>query len=249
MLHFLRSALLCLTALFFMGCSSAEKIDTSTPEGAFKLASTYEDDERFEEAITYFSEVKNKYPYSSLAVQAELKIADIEFKRENYASAETAYKLFKEFHPTHEKIDYVTYRLGLSTSNQLPETIDRDLSLATPALEYYNEVITRFSDSKYVADSKKQRERVTKMLADKANYIAEYYFIRDKWESALGRYEDLLKNYVDMGYEASSLYGATLSAYKMKDKDKAKVYFKRLLTEHPQSKELAKAREELSDGF
>src|SRR5688500_18813632 len=83
-------------------CSSADKIDTNTPEGAFQLAERYEKDERYEEAITYFSEVKNKHPYSRFATSAELRIADIEFKRENFIEAESAYKLFKELHPDHE---------------------------------------------------------------------------------------------------------------------------------------------------
>jgi outer membrane protein assembly factor BamD len=236
-------------ALFFVGCSSADKIDTNSAEGAFKLASNYEKDERYEEAITYYAEVKNKYPYSNLAVDAELQIAEIEYKRENYVESESAYKIFKEFHPAHPKIDYVTYRLGMSAINQLPPTIDRDLKLITPAIEYFSEVIASHSKSPYVADSIKQKQKLLKMQAEKANYVAEYYFIREKWESALGRYEDLLRSHPNLGFDAKALFGATISAYNMKDVDKAKTYFKRLLSEHPNSRELALARKELADGF
>lgn len=236
-------------SLLILGCSSSDKIDTNTAEGAYKLAQKYEKDERYEEAITYYSEVKNKYPYSNFATESELRIADIEFVRENYVEAETAYKLFKEFHPTHLQSDYVTFRLGLSVFHQLPATIDRDLALAQVAIDHFSSVINSYSKSKYVAEATQYRTKSQQMLADKAHYIAEFYFIREKWESSLGRYEELIKNFPGRGYEARALYGATLSAYKFKDLDKAKSYFKQLLAEHPDSAELARARNELSDGF
>jgi outer membrane protein assembly factor BamD len=236
-------------ALFTTACATSEKLDKNTAEGAFALAQKFEKDERYEEAITYYSEVKNKYPYSRFATESELKIADIEFARENYPEAEAAYKLFKEFHPNHQRADYVTFQLGKSVFNQLPPTIDRDLGLASTCIEYFDQLLTSYPSSEYIAKANEFKAKAQKMLAEKANYIAQFYFVREKWQSALGRYEDLMRNFPKQGYDLSALYGATISAYKMRDLDRAKTYFKRLLAEFPDSKELAKARSELSDGF
>lgn len=234
---------------FLVGCASTDKIDTNTAEGAFALAQKYEKDERFEEAITYYSEVKNKYPYSRLATDAELKIGDVEFARENFVEAEGAYKLFREFHPDHPQTDYVIFRLGSSVYKQLPATTDRDLTLAASAIEHFENLMTNYPQSTHVPAARDLLTKTKKMLADKTNYIAEFYFIREKWESALGRYEDLLHNHPNTDYEAKALFGASVSAYKMKDMDKAKGYFKRLLADYPNSTELAKARKEFADGF
>src|SRR5258708_1670449 len=87
------------------GCSSTPEFDTSTPEGAYKLAEKYEKDERFEEAITQYTQVKNKHPYSKLATEAELRIAEIHFKREEYVESQNSYQVFKEMHPSHPQID------------------------------------------------------------------------------------------------------------------------------------------------
>ena len=233
--------------LILVGCSSADKIDANTAEGAYALAQRYEKDERFEEAITYYAEVKNKFPYSRFAVDAELKIADVEFQRENYVEAEAAYKIFREFHPDHSRMDYVLFRLGMSVYHQLPPTIDRDLSLAATSIDHFSTLVRIYPQSPHTPESLKQIDKVKKMLAEKAKYVADFYFIREKWESALGRYEELLQNH--SGFEAQALYGATLSAYNNKELDKAKKYFKRLLAEHPNSTELASARKELADGF
>ncbi|MEK6554437.1 MAG: outer membrane protein assembly factor BamD [Bdellovibrionota bacterium] len=232
-----------------LGCSSNDKIDTNTADGAYKLGERYEKDERYEEAITYFSEVKNKHPYSRYATDSELKIADIEYKRENFVESEAAYKLFKELHPDHPQSAYVTFRLGLSLYKQLPATIDRDLSLANKALIYFDEVLTTYSRSSFVKEARETKEKVQKMLAEKDLYIARFYYKKEKWLSAMGRYEDLFKNQMGFGYDKEIILGLTLSAYKAKEMDKAKEYFRVLLARHPNSPELAAARKEMSDGF
>jgi outer membrane protein assembly factor BamD len=235
--------------ILIMGCASTDSLDTSTAEGAFEYAQKLEKDERFEESINYYSEVKNKHPYSRFAIESEMKIANIEYARENFVESETAYKLFREFHPDHAQIDFVILRLGLSVFNQLPSTIDRDLSVALLSLEYFNELLSRYPQSSYVSEAKSNIKKLEKMLADKELYIAEYYFKRSKWQSALGRFEDLMRNHPNKGHDLRALYGATISSYRMKDIDKSKSYFKRLLQDYPNSTELADARKELADGF
>jgi len=240
---------LLLAATVLAGCSSSKKIDTNTASGAFQLAQKYEKDERYDEAISSYSDVKNKFPYSRFAVEAQLKIADLQFKQENYVEAESAYRLFKEFHPNYAKTDYVTYRIGLSVYKQLPPTTDRDLTLAKTAIDSFNIVITNYPGSSYAKDATSYAAKCKLMLAQKDKYIADYYFGQEKWESALGRYEDLIRDYPDQGYQVQALYGATVSAYKMKDMERAKTYFKELLEEFPNSSQLMKARKELADGF
>ena len=152
-----KAFILCCLSWTLSACSSLDSYDTSTAEGSFKLAEKYVEDERYEEAIALFADVKNKFPYSKLATDAELKIADVQYDRESYLEAQTAYEVFKELHPKHPKSDYVTYRLGMSLFNQLPSTIDRDLSLAERAIVYYQEVIRSFPGSEFVASAKEHR--------------------------------------------------------------------------------------------
>lgn len=227
-----------------MGCSSAEKYDTSTPEGAFKAAEELENDERFEEAVQKFAEVKNKHPYSRFATLAELKIADVHFKREAYIEAQNAYQIFKDFHPKHPQADYVTYRLALSYYNQLPESIDRDLSLADKAILYFDEVINSFPASEFVADAKDKRASALRMLTEKEIYIARFYFIRDMYDSALKRYEYVLKTYPNLGYDSTALFGASKSAFETGEKDRGLQHYKNLNSLFPSSEEAKRARSE-----
>ena len=231
------------------GCSSSETYDTNVPEGMYRLGEKYEKDERYEEALAILGQLKNKHPYSKFATEAELKMADIQFKREEYIEAQGSYQTFKELHPSHPRIDYVTYRLGLSFYNQLPTTIDRDLSVADRAILYFDEVVQSYPQSTYVKDSKINKDKALKMLAEKELYIAYFYFVRKRWESALGRYEDFLKKFPKLGFDQKALYGAAVSAFKIKEMPKAKAYYQQLVSNYKDSDEAKKARSELGSSI
>lgn len=230
--------------VFSLGCSSSEKFDTSTPEGAFQAAEALEKDERYEEAIPRFQEVKNKHPYSRFATEAELKIADIHFASENFEEAQASYQLFKEFHPKHARIDYVTFRLGMSYYNQLPDTIDRDISLAEKAVLYFDEVVRNYPNSPHAAEAREKRTDSLKKQAEKEMYIANFYFIRDMYDSALKRFEGVLKTYPNLGFEPKALYGAAKSAFEVGEKDRGEQHSKNLRSAFPNSSEAKQAASE-----
>lgn len=226
-------------------CSSGDLKDSATPEGAYKIAEELEQDERFEEAIQKFREVQNKHPYSRFAVLAKLKVADINYNRENFIEAQSAYQLFKDLHPKHERIDYVTFRLGMSYFNQLPSTIDRDLSQAHKAILYFDEVMNSYPSSEHVKEAGEKKIEALKKLAEKEQYIADFYFKREMYDSALRRYEKLLKEYPSLGFELPGLYGASVSALRSGDLEKGKSLGKKLVQQFPDSSEAGKVQGEM----
>lgn len=227
-----------------IGCSSIQNRDVSTPEGAFQSAEDFEKDERYEEAIAKFTEVKNKFPYSRFAALSELKIADLHFKQESYPEAQGAYQLFKEFHPKHPQSDYVTFRLGLSYYNQLPSTIDRDLTLADKAILYFDETIASYPDSQYAKEAREKRDGAMKMLGGKEMYIAKFYVKNKRCDSAVGRYERVLKTYPNVGFDAEALYGAADCSFTMGEKDRGNQHLKNLYSLYPTSTEAKRAKDE-----
>lgn len=237
-----RVALLVLT-VGFMGCSSSQKVDSSSAEGAFAVGERYEKDERYEEAIAQFEQVKNKFPYSNLATEAKLRIADINYKREEYAEAQAAYETFKELHPSHPRSDYVTYRLGMSLFYQLPETIDRDLSLADKSMLYFDEVASSYPNSEFATPSREQKQKLLDMLAQKEIYIADFYFKRGKYDSALGRYAGAVERFPQYSGLAKALKGAAISAKRANEPNRANEYLNKLNTQFANSKEAREAKE------
>ena len=240
----LRASLPTVALVFAVGCTTAEKYDTATPEGAYKQAEEFEKDDRFEEAIQKFNDVKNKHPYSRFATESELRIADLHFKRDAFIESAASYQLFREFHPKHPRIDYVTYRLGLSYFNQLPETIDRDLGVADKAILYFDEVSNNFPTSEFVAEARAKRNEALHMQAEKEMYVANFYVKRKIYDSALKRYEFLIRTYPNQGFDAPALYGAALSAFRSGEKERGEQHLKNLYSLYPSSDEAKRAKNE-----
>lgn len=236
--------LICASSLLFTACSSVEK-NSSTPEGAFAIAEEFDKGERYEESIRRYTEVKNKFPYSNFAMKSELAIADVYYKQESYAEAQVAYQMFKDLHPTAPQADYVQFRLGLSYFNQLPATIDRDLSLANDTILNLTDLIKKYPNSQYVPEAKEKRTATVKMLGEKEEYIADFYFKRGIFDSAVGRYENLYKNYGGLGFEKKALSRLVISAKKIDDLPRAQKYLKILAQSFPDSSELKDAEKEM----
>ncbi|MBX2987973.1 MAG: outer membrane protein assembly factor BamD [Bdellovibrionaceae bacterium] len=235
-------------ALFLMSsllaCSSVEK-KSDTPEGLFSIAQELEESDRYELAILRYNDVKNKFPYSSWATKAELAIADVHYKAESWPEAQVSYQAFRELHPTHPQIAYVVFRLGMSYYNQMPETVDRDLTLAKDAIDSFDEVIRRHPGSEYAAEAREKKEDSLKRLAGKEEYIADFYFKRGFYGAALPRYEGLLRNYPNLGFDAKALSRAAIAANKADHKEKAREYLQLLKGKFPDSSELNAARREI----
>lgn len=231
-----------LFSLFFMNCQAPETVDLSTAEGSYNYALSLSKKSRNDEALAYLAQVKNKFPYSKYATLSELKTADIFFKRKFWEDAEGAYKVFKELHPKHPQSDYVTFQIANCVFEQMPSTIDRDLSLASKALLYFNETTKSYPNSKWAEAAEKKKIEIRKMLAQKELYIADFYLKREIYNSALKRYENILRDFQNLGLNAKALFGASVSAYKAKNIIKTKQYFKRLASLFPNSPEYTDAK-------
>jgi outer membrane protein assembly factor BamD len=232
-----------LFSIFIFSCSSADK-KPETAEEAFKIAKDLEDADRYQAAIQRYNDVKNKFPYSALATEAELAAANVHFKSEDYVEAQISYQNFRELHPKHPKVDFVIYRIGMSYYMQLPETIDRDITLANDAIYSFNELIKKYPKSEYYADAQENRRKAFSMLNEKELYVADFYFKKELYDSALLRYVSSYKKYPDFGYQPRSLAGAIKSSIKMQDKENQKTYTDLLLSKFPDSVEAKEIKRE-----
>lgn len=246
MIQSLRVKFILIALLFILpGCSTPER-NASTPEGAFAIAQDFEANDRYEEAIRRYNEVRNKFPYSSFAVKSTLAIADVYYKQESFGEAQVAYQSFRELHPKHPQSDYVQFRIGMSFYKQLPPTIDRDLTLAKDTILAFSDLIRLYPQSQHQDEAREYRNKTIRMLAEKEEYIADFYFIRKKYSSALPRYENLYAEYGGLGFEKKALSRMVISAFKLGQTEKFEKYSKILFSgQFADSKEAAEAKKEV----
>lgn len=232
----LKSLFILILMTSFLSCASEEK-NANTPEGLFKIAQEYDEAERYDVAIQKYAELKNKFPYSSVATAAELAIADLHYKRESFSEAQISYQNFRDLHPKYPKIDYVIFKTGMSFFMQLPDSTDRDLTVASDAIYHFDEVVKKYPGSAYAKEAAENREKAFIMLAEKEIYIADFYLRQEKFEPALARYEIVLAKYSGFGLDPKALAGAIRAAAKAKNSTKLKKYSETLQSKYNNSDE------------
>lgn len=203
--------------LFVFACSSDKPSGRTEAEVLFKEAEELMKAERYILATEKLNAIKTQHPYSFYATPAELMQADILYEQESYVEAAASYLLFRDFHPRHEKIPYVIFRIAESFYKQVPDGIDRDLEPALEAIKYYNEVISKYSDSSYRKTAEEKIAKAKTMLRDKDLYIADFYFKTDEYSPARYWYLDILENHQDKETREHAMKRTILATYKLKE--------------------------------
>lgn len=170
---------------------------------------------RFEKSIETFQKIKDRYPYSSFAITAELRIADAYYERAQYDEARDEYAEFEKMHPRNKKIPYVIYQQGMCYFRK-SSAIDRDQSNTQKAREEFERLIKRFRKSAYTEQARRKVRECYQKLAEHELYVGDFYFTKGKYEPAMQRYLYLIANYPDVG----QYYRALESIKKCKDKIK-----------------------------
>lgn len=242
----IRLGMLVLVTSLMAHCAHKEA-NPDDPDALFNEAEEAFKDEKFLIAIDKYRDIKNRFPYSTRATDAELRIADAYFDQESYIEAESAYEIFKELHPTHPKAAYVQYRIALSFYDQIPSNSARDLTAAHKAIESFNVVIDKYPSSEFVAKAKEYIQESRKKLAEHQNYVADFYFQRQHYLSASYRYSALLQEFSNLGYDEEALFRLGKSYFNVRMFSNAKDALRRFVTQFPSSQFTAEAQSLLDD--
>lgn len=194
------------------------------------------------EAIRRYNLIRAKFPYTSYAKLADLRIADAYFAQEKYATAVEQYRTFSKLYPEHPKVLYAKWRVAYSFYEQMPKDwflippgYERDLARARDAEREMRFFLRRHSKSEYAAEAKMKLALVRRRLADHEFYVARFYLKRKNPQAAALRLTYMLKNYSGLGLDPNALFLLARAYLELKDVDKALVALRDLIDVHPQS--------------
>jgi outer membrane protein assembly factor BamD len=196
--HLLEGAIIALLIIsLFSGCShfGKGKPDKSPEELMSEGISSFSEGS-YEEAAERFRELKDRYPYSSLAIHAELKLADSLFKKEEFEESIRAYREFETLHPKNALIPYVIYQQGMCYFLRM-RAIDRDQTHTIKALHEFERLVRAFPDDHYSLKAEDHIEKCLTSLAEHEFYVGHFYFRYGQYEAALKRFTYLLERYPD----------------------------------------------------
>ena len=172
----------------------------ATPQAAYEEGVRLLEKKKYERSAEAFRRFKEEFPLSTYTPLAELRLADSLYFDKNYAEAIVQYDEFKKLHPTHPEIPYAIYQVGMCYLKQM-RSVDRDQTVTEKALEQFRYVVENFSQSKNVSDARAKMQLCQRQLAEQEFYIGHFYYRMGHYKAALGRFEEILKKYPDLGME------------------------------------------------
>jgi len=204
---FIKRSLAVVSICLLAGCAGLDKPDETATWNAQKLYSEAKSsltDGSYEQAIKYYEKLEAKYPYGRYAQQAQLETAYAYFKNADAAQALAACDRFIKLHPNHPNVDYAYYLRGLINFNDgegfmsevsRQDVSERDPRAARESFESFRELVNRFPESRYAADSEKRMAFLINNLARNEVHVARYYYKRGAYVAAVSRAQTAVQTY------------------------------------------------------
>jgi len=205
-------------------------------------------------AREYFRQVVDNYPNSPLRADAKLGIGDSylgEDSAESLVLADSEYREFLTFYPTHPRADYAQFKLAMSHFEQM-RGADRDQTETIEALEEFQVFFNRFPKSPLMPEVReKWRVARDRLSQHHLNVALTYFRMRDSdgrpWcRGVVPRLQEVLKEDPEFS-RRDSVYFYLAECFAQSDNTKGEAipYYERLLKEFVESEHLERAKERL----
>jgi outer membrane protein assembly factor BamD len=197
-------------------------------------------------AIEKLQSIIDNYPYSDVAVLAELKIADAYFDDRRYDEALSYYRDFADLHPQHEKVPYTILRSAYCRERQM-HAANRDQTATRDALLYLDRLLAKYPHSPEAQEAEILWRDLRTHLAENVTEIAEFYMEREEYESAAERYRSLLNEYPGLGLDAEALYNLGVCYAEMRRTEEADRIFQSIVQNYRDSEYAAAAAKRIEE--
>ncbi|MDI6736034.1 MAG: outer membrane protein assembly factor BamD [bacterium] len=205
----------------------------------------------YQQSISLFKDFLKRFPKSSFAHYAQLKIAESLYYQEKFKEALKEYKKVIADYPESKHVDYTLYSIGwcnYRTGND------------NEAISSFEKLIKGYPNSKYVASSQKAIEKIkleyNEKKAKELLSTAKSFYAAQKNREAKNTLNELLEKYPENEWvneakelltkideqliagsykKASTIYERGETALKDKNYDEAIHEFKRVILEFPES--------------
>lgn len=154
-------------------------------------------DKDYQQAVGYYTKLKDNFPFSPYTIEAELSLGDAYFLDERYPEAAENYKEFESLHPRHEAMPYVLYQVGISNIKSFI-SIDRPTTAIQEALDYLGRLQESFPDSEYALKAAKEKQHARKIMAEHELYLGDVFWNMQRYGPAWKRYTYIVKHFPDV---------------------------------------------------
>ena len=248
-----RVAVIALLAFGLAGCQtmkgwfgdSEPETETLPVEALYAEARDSRDGGNYARAETYLTRLIGRFPFGPYTEQAQLDLAYAQYKQGKHEDSISTLDRFIRTYPTHPAIDYAYYLRALNGFDResfflqriaRADMSARDLTRAQSSFEAFADLLRRYPNSRYAADSRQRMVYLKNFMARHEITTGLYYHRRGAYVSAINRAEFLLETYPQSEFQADGV--ALLAAsYEALGKDDLAADARRVLEqnypEHP----------------
>ncbi|GBE33026.1 outer membrane protein assembly factor BamD precursor [bacterium BMS3Bbin05] len=241
------SLFLVVVTLLSFSCASKEvKKEPLDPKAMLLKADKLIGDEEYEEARRLLNEVKGSDTTIKYAPIAQLKIAESYAKEDNPEEAVSEYKRFIELYPDSQYAPYAQYQIAMLYFSRI-QGPERGVGEAKSALKEFRKLRSMYPRNPYKEIVDINIKKCLNIIAEYEFIVGKFYFDKDSYGAALGRFLGILKNYPDYIGTERVLYYIALSYRHEGDKDNALKYLKILKNKFPEGKYVKELAETFSE--
>jgi outer membrane protein assembly factor BamD len=161
-------------------------------------------------AAALFDEVERQHPYSVWARRAQLMGAFCYYAANDHPKSIESARRFLSIHPGNKDAPYALYLIALNQYEQISD-VERDQTATRSALDALGEVIRRYPDTRYAADSRLKVDLVRDHLAGKEMEIGRFYQRRRQWLASIVRFRTVVDEYQTTSHAPEALLRLTES--------------------------------------
>jgi len=205
---------------------------------------------RFTVARLQLQTLLETYEDSEYSAQAKYAYADTFYYEAGHANlvlAESEFRKFITFFPTHELADDAQMKVAMTHIKQLQKP-DRDNTEARLAEFELNAMITdpSYANSPLLDEAKEKLRAVQELLAESILGPAEQYYRRGAYPAVVNRCEEILKKYPDFSGTDRVLFLLAETVRKVAPPEST-AFYTQIVRDHPLSPLVKEAKKHLTE--
>ena len=170
----------------------------------YALAKQRMDQGLYDDSAKLFDEVERQHPYSVWARRAQLMSAFSYYLAKKYPDAISSAQRFITIHPGNSEAPYAYYLVAMSYYQQIDD-VTRDQAITQQASDAFGELIRRYPESRYAADSRLKLDLINDHLAGKEMEVGRFYQRSGSWLAATLRFRTVVDKYQTTSHTPEAL--------------------------------------------
>jgi outer membrane protein assembly factor BamD len=248
----------CKTVSHLFGGGKEKETETLPVEQLYAKAKHDLNDNNYSKAENEYQRLVARFPYGSYSEQSQLELAYVLWKTGKPEDATSSVDRFIRTYPRQPNIDYAYYLKGLINFDRSVnfftrivrmDQAERDLGAPTQSFNDFSEVVHRFPNSRYAADSRQRMVYLRNELARSEMNVGLYYYHRGAYVAAANRGKYLLETYPGSQYNGDAVALMAVSYTALGEKSLADDARRVLQTSYPEHPYLTGKRWPPKKGF